>query len=107
MPAANAVIAIPATSPTPQEIEAVATLNFASTLTNVESAAVQVTGVTGAQVGDIVHVQRINGTRQAGERFVGEVSAADTLNIYFQNLSAGTVDLASADFRIRVVRSKS
>lgn len=105
MPAANAVIQFPATAANPIIIEAVATIDFASTLTNVESAGIAVTGITGARAGDHVTVTRIDGTRQAGEDFVGSVTANDQVTVFFQNLSAGTVDLASANFRIRVAKA--
>jgi hypothetical protein len=84
-------------------ITALATLDFASTLTLVRSALVSVTGITGARPGDVVIVAPV--TRSANQSFGGDVTANDTVSAFFDNFTAGTVDPASQDFIIIVIRT--
>ena len=84
-------------------ITALATLDFASTLTLVRSALLVVTGLTGALPGDVVIVSPV--ARSANQSFGGDVTAAGQVSAYFDNFTAGTVDPASQDFIIVVIRT--
>lgn len=81
-------------------LTATATLNFASTATGAVATALTVT-VTGAAVGDKV-VLGAPSTLEAGLIAFGFVSAADTVSIRLANLSGGTVDPASASWKVAV-----
>lgn len=79
---------------------ATATLNFASTLNGATSAELTVT-VTGAAAGDKV-VIGAPATLEAGLIPFGYVSAANTVSIRVANVSGGTVDPASASWKVAV-----
>ena len=61
--------------------------------------------VTGAALGDFVLVS--HGVDVAGISVTGYVSAADTVSVRLQNESGGTLDLASATLRVRVIPQAS
>lgn len=84
-------------------IASLATIDFASTATAVRSALVVMTGITGARPGDAVIVQPL--VRTANQSFGGDVTANDTVSCFFDNYTAGTVDPASQDFMILVIRA--
>jgi hypothetical protein len=79
------------------------TLDFASTLTAVRSAGLSLTGMTGARKGDIAIIQPL--AVAANQAFSAVVSADDTVTAYFDNFTAGTVDPASQDFVVIVIRT--
>jgi hypothetical protein len=89
-------------TPVRKVLSATATLDFASTLTLVDSADLTVT-VTGAAVGDAVFIG-LPAAPTAGFTFMGFVSAADTVTVRAHNCTAGTVDPASATYRVTVVK---
>lgn len=59
--------------------------------------------VTGALLGDMVLARSID-VSTAGITVTGDVTAADTVTLRFQNESGGTLDLASATVKILVGR---
>ena len=59
--------------------------------------------VPGVKLGDIV-IGRSMEVSTAGMTVTADVTAADTVIVRFQNESAGTVDLASTNLRLLVVR---
>jgi len=83
-------------------LSATATLDFTSTLTLADSTDLTVT-VTGAAVGDAVFIG-LPAAPQANFTFMGFVSAADTVTVRAHNCSAGTLDPASATYRVTVVK---
>lgn len=84
-------------------LTATATLNFASTASAATSAELTVT-VTGAAVGDKV-VLGAPSTLEAGLIPFGYVSATNTVSIRVFNGSGGTVDPASASWKVAVFTS--
>lgn len=78
------------------------TINFASTLTLVESASQDLT-FPGAVIGDLVFIQPT--VRVANQQFWGYVSAADVVTVGYQNVTAATVDPASQVFKVWVVKT--
>ena len=83
-------------------LSATGTLDFASTLTLASPADLTVT-VAGAAVGDAVFIG-CPAAVQAGFIFMGFVSAANTVTIRGFNVTAGTLDPASATYRVTVVQ---
>ena len=79
-------------------IDTTAVINFGS-IADAAQAVDQQT-ITGAALGDHVVVTAV--IDNAGLRFWGYVSAADTVEVVASNLSGGAVDLASATFNIKV-----
>jgi hypothetical protein len=79
-----------------------ATLNFPSTLTLL-SADLTIT-VTGAADGDVVSLGVPNAAVNANTSYSAWVSAANTVTVRFNNYSAGTVDPASALFKVFVTK---
>jgi hypothetical protein len=79
-----------------------ATLNFSSTLTLL-SADLTIT-VTGAADGDVVSLGVPNAAVNANTSYSAWVSAANTVTVRFNNYSAGTVDPASALFKVFVTK---
>ena len=79
-----------------------ATLNFPSTLTML-SADLTIT-VTGAADGDVVSLGVPNAAVNANTFYSAWVSAANTVTIRFNNYSIGTVDPASALFKVFVTK---
>jgi hypothetical protein len=78
------------------------TLDFPSAATLVSA---DLTGtITGAALGDPVNVVPLAGTATAGLAYVGYVSAADTVTVRQINASAGTLDTASAVYRVSVLK---
>jgi hypothetical protein len=78
------------------------TLNFPSTLTNL-SADLTIT-VTGAADGDVVSLGVPNAAVNANTSYSAWVSAANTVTVRFNNYSSGTVDPASALFKVFVTK---
>ena len=78
------------------------TIDFANTAAGALSAGVAAT-VTGAKKGDAVVVQKQGAAPEVNKRYHGYVSAADTVTVYFENNTAGALDLASADYEITVI----
>jgi hypothetical protein len=81
-------------------LSATATLDFPNILT-LASADLTIT-VTGAAVGDAVHIG-LPAAPQAGLVFQGFVSAANTVTIRAHNYTAGALNAASATYRAVVV----
>ncbi len=81
---------------------ATATLDFGSTSAQ-SSAELSIT-VTGAADGDDVIVSPPNGSTNANTCFTARVSAADTVQVKFNNYSSGAVDPASGTFRVTVIQ---
>jgi hypothetical protein len=79
-----------------------ATLNFPSTLTML-SADLTIT-VTGAADGDVVSLGIPNAAVNANTSYSAWVSAANTVTVRFNNYSIGTVDPASALFKVFVTK---
>jgi hypothetical protein len=79
-----------------------ATLNFPST-TTLLSADLTIT-VTGAADGDVVSLGVPNAAVNANTSYSAWVSAANTVTVRFNNYSAGTVDPASALFKVFVTK---
>jgi hypothetical protein len=79
-----------------------ATLNFPSTLTLL-SADLTIT-VTGAADGDVVSLGVPNAAVNANTSYSAWVSAANTVTVRFNNYSIGTVDPASALFKVFVTK---
>jgi hypothetical protein len=79
-----------------------ATLNFPSTLTLL-SADLTIT-VTGAADGDVVSLGVPNAAVNANTSYSAYVSAANTVTVRFNNYSSGTVDPASALFKVFVTK---
>ena len=79
-----------------------ATLNFPSTSTNI-SADLTIT-VTGAADGDVVSLGVPNAAVNANTSYSAWVSAANTVTVRFNNYSSGTVDPASASFKVFVTK---
>lgn len=79
-----------------------ATLNFPSTLTML-SADLTIT-VTGAADGDVVSLGVPNAAVNANTSYSAWVSAANTVTVRFNNYSIGTVDPASALFKVFVTK---
>jgi len=79
-----------------------ATLNFPSTLTML-SADLTIT-VTGASDGDVVSLGVPNAAVNANTFYSAWVSAANTVTVRFNNYSIGTVDPASALFKVFVTK---
>jgi len=79
-----------------------ATLNFPSTLTML-SADLTIT-VTGAAGGDVVSLGVPNAAVNANTFYSAWVSAANTVTVRFNNYSIGTVDPASALFKVFVTK---
>jgi hypothetical protein len=79
-----------------------ATLNFPSTLTNL-SADLTIT-VTGAALSDVVSLGVPNAAVNANTSYSAWVSAANTVTVRFNNYSSGTVDPASASFKVFVTK---
>jgi hypothetical protein len=79
-----------------------ATLNFPSTLTML-SADLTIT-VTGAEDGDVVSLGVPNAAVNANTFYSAWVSAANTVTVRFNNYSIGTVDPASALFKVFVTK---
>lgn len=77
------------------------TLDFASTLTLVQSAALDLT-FPGAKIGDLVLIQPM--VKAANQVFTGYVDAADNVKVYFQNVTAATIDPASQVFKVTLIR---
>ena len=89
-------------TPIKRVYSATAVLDFASTLTLADSADLTV-AVVGAQVGDSVFIG-LPAAPTAQFTFMGFVSSADTVTIRAHNCSAGTLDPASATYRVTVIR---
>lgn len=83
-------------------LSATAALDFASTLTLADSTDLTV-AVVGAAVGDSVFIG-LPAAPTAGFTFMGFVSAADVVTVRAHNCTAGTVDPASATYRVVVVK---
>jgi hypothetical protein len=83
-------------------LTASATLNFPST-TTLLSADLTIT-VTGAADGDIVSLGVPNTAVNANTSYSAWVSAANTVTVRFNNYSSGTVDPASALFKVFVTK---
>lgn len=81
---------------------ATATLDFTSTAAQT-SAELSIT-LTGAVDGDDVIVSPPNGSNNANTCFTARVSAADTVQVKFNNFSSGAVDPASGTFRVSLVQ---
>ena len=79
-----------------------ATLNFPST-TTLLSADLTIT-VTGAADGDVVSLGVPNAAVNANTCYTAWVSAANTVTVRFNNYSSGTVDPASALFKVFVTK---
>jgi hypothetical protein len=79
-----------------------ATLNFPST-TTLLSADLTIT-VTGAALGDVVSLGVPNAAVNANTSYSAWVSAANTVTVRFNNYSSGTVDPASALFKVFVTK---
>jgi hypothetical protein len=79
-----------------------ATLNFPSTLTML-SADLTIT-VTGAADGDVVSLGVPNAAVNANTSYSAWVSSANTVTVRFNNYSIGTVDPASALFKVFVTK---
>ena len=79
-----------------------ATLNFPST-TTLLSADLTIT-VTGAADGDVVSLGVPNAAVNANTSYSAWVSAANTVTVRFNNYSSGTVDPASASFKVFVTK---
>jgi hypothetical protein len=79
-----------------------ATLNFPST-TTLLSADLTIT-VTGAADGDVVSLGVPNGAVNANTCYTAWVSTANTVTVRFNNYSSGTVDPASALFKVFVTK---
>jgi hypothetical protein len=79
-----------------------ATLNFPST--NAQSSADDTIAVTGAAVGDVVSLGVPNAAVNANTSYSAWVSAAGTVTVRFNNYSSGTVDPASALFKVFVTK---
>jgi hypothetical protein len=79
-----------------------ATLNFPST-TTLLSADLTIT-VTGAADGDVVSLGVPNAAVNANTSYSAWVSAANTVTVRFNNYSSGTVDPASALFKVFVTK---
>jgi hypothetical protein len=79
-----------------------ATLNFPSTLTLL-SADLTIT-VTGAADGDVVSLGVPNAAINANTSYSAWVSSANTVTVRFNNYSIGTVDPASALFKVFVTK---
>jgi hypothetical protein len=79
-----------------------ATLNFPST--NAQSSADDTIAVTGAAVGDVVSLGVPNAAVNANTSYSAWVSAANTVTVRFNNYSSGTVDPASALFKVFVTK---
>lgn len=77
-----------------------ATLDFASTTTGL-SADLTIT-VTGAADGDVVSLGVPNAAVVANSSYTAWVSATDTVTVRFNNYSSGTIDPASATFKVEV-----
>lgn len=79
-----------------------ASLNVASTAAWTSSAQLTMT-VTGAQVGDTVYVNIVNGTLAGAQfNYLAEVTASDTVTIYPFNMSGAVADPAVQTFRATV-----
>lgn len=89
-------------TPIKKVLSATATLDFASTLTLVDSADLTV-AVVGAKVGDAVFIG-LPAAPTAGMSFMGFVSAADVVTVRAHNGTAGTIDPASGTYRVTVVQ---
>jgi hypothetical protein len=79
-----------------------ATLNFPST--NAQSSADDTIAVTGAADGDVVSLGVPNAAVNANTSYSAWVSAANTVTVRFNNYSSGTVDPASALFKVFVTK---
>lgn len=79
-----------------------ATLNFPST-TTLLSADLTIS-VTGAADGDVVSLGVPNAAVNANTCYTAWVSAANTVTVRFNNYSSGTVDPASATFKVFVTK---
>jgi hypothetical protein len=79
-----------------------ATLNFAST--NAQSSNDQTIAATGAALGDVVSLGVPNAAVNANTSYSAWVSAANTVTVRFNNYSSGTVDPASALFKVFVTK---
>lgn len=105
-PTADRTITLPqATGTVLQALSATGTIDFASTASNVCSAASTIT-VTGAADGDKAFASSTNAALGGNGSFlVAWVNAADTVSIRHCNLSAAAIDPASATFRATVLKS--
>jgi hypothetical protein len=79
-----------------------ATLDFAST--NAQSSNDQTIAATGAALGDVVSLGVPNAAVNANTSYSAWVSAAGTVTVRFNNYSSGTVDPASALFKVFVTK---
>ena len=79
-----------------------ATLDFAST--NAQSSNDQTIAATGAALGDVVSLGVPNAAVNANTFYSAWVSAANTVTVRFNNYSIGTVDPASALFKVFVTK---
>jgi hypothetical protein len=79
-----------------------ATLNFPST--NAQLSADLTITVTGAAAGDVVSLGVPNAAVNANTSYSAWVSAANTVTVRFNNYSSGTVDPASALFKVFVTK---
>ena len=83
-------------------IEATATLNFLNTLAQTSSDLTLT--VPGATLGDFVEVSAPVGSLAADSFYTAFVSATDVVTVRFHNFSAGAINPAEGDFRVRVKR---
>jgi hypothetical protein len=79
-----------------------ATLDFLST--NAQSSRDMTIAVTGAADGDVVSLGVPNAAVNANTSYSAWVSAANTVTVRFNNYSSGTVDPASALFKVFVTK---
>lgn len=85
-----------------QVLSATATLDFANTAPQ-NSSDLTIT-VTGAAIGDAVHIGVPNGSTLTNSSFTAWVSVADAVTVRFNNYSAASQDPASGTFRAVVMK---
>jgi hypothetical protein len=83
-------------------LSAAASLDFPST--SAQSSSDLTITVTGAADGDVVVLGVPNAATNANVNYTARVSAADTVNVRFNNYSSGAIDPASATFRATVIK---
>lgn len=88
--------------PTPRVLTASAALNFASMATLTSATDLTIT-VTGATTNDTV-ILGLPAAPTAGIVFSAFVSAADTVTVRAFNVSSGTIDPASATYKVKVIQ---